>query len=251
SDLVPTRLIDTAYLETASDDSLADFNNDGVPEMAVGRLPVRTSAEATTVVGKIIAFQNGELRRGALLVSDHKDGFDFEAANEDVRALLPSTMSVETVNRAGNDASVVRSQIIGGVNQGPLLVNYLGHGSVEMWTGAGILRTSDVSALTNKQSLSFFVMMTCLNGFAQDVYTESLAEALLRSGKGGAAAVWASSGLTEPDEQALMNRQLMRALFGDGRVTLGDAIISAKAATQNIDTRRTWMLFGDPTTRLR
>jgi hypothetical protein len=48
-----------------------------------------------------------------------------------------------------------------------------------------------------------------------------------------------------------MNRQLMLSLFGDQPVTLGDAIISAKAATQNMDTRRTWMLFGDPTTRIR
>ncbi|HEX8141786.1 MAG TPA: C25 family cysteine peptidase [Pyrinomonadaceae bacterium] len=250
-DYVPTKLVDTSYLETASDDSLADFNNDGVPEMAVGRLPVRTVAEATTVIGKIVSFQNGNLRRGALLVSDKKDEFDFEAANGEIRALLPAGMEVQTINRGNNDANTVRSQIVSGINQGPLLVNYAGHGSVEMWTGAGILRTSDAAQLTNNGSLSLFVMMTCLNGFAQDVYTESLGEALLRSGQGGAAAVWASSGLTEPHQQALINRQLIRALFGDQPKTLGDAIISAKAATQNMDTRRTWMLFGDPSTRLR
>jgi hypothetical protein len=251
SDLVPTRLIDTSYLETASDDSLADFNNDGVPEMAVGRLPVRTNAEATAVVGKIVAFQQGELRRGALLVSDQTTDFNFEAANQEVRALLPQGMNVQTINRGTNDAALVRSQIIGGINQGPLVVNYLGHGSVEVWTGAGILRTADVASLTNRQSLSLFVMMTCLNGFAQDVYTESLAEALLRAESGGAAAVWASSGLTAPDQQALMNQQLMRALFSDQTLTVGDAIIKAKSATQNMDTRRTWMLFGDPATRIR
>jgi hypothetical protein len=33
---------------TASDDALADFNNDGLPELAVGRLPARTSAQAET-----------------------------------------------------------------------------------------------------------------------------------------------------------------------------------------------------------
>jgi hypothetical protein len=251
SDLVPTRLIDTSYLETASDDSLSDFNNDGVPEMAVGRLPVRTAAEATSMVGKIVAFQQSDLRRGALLVSDQTTDFNFEAANNEVRALLPQGMNVQTINRGSNDATLVRNQIIGGINQGPLVVNYLGHGSVEVWTGAGILRTADVPSLNNKQSLSFFVMMTCLNGFAQDVYTESLAEALLRAEGGGAAAVWASSGLTAPDQQALMNQQLMRALFSDQTATVGDAIIKAKSATQNMDTRRTWMLFGDPATRIR
>lgn len=249
-DFVPTRFLDTEYMETASDDSLADFNNDGVPEIAVGRLPVRTASDATTVIGKIVAFQNGNLSRSALLVSDHKEGFDFEAANNRVRALLPSTMAVQTVNRGSNDASAVRSQVVNGINQGPLIVNYLGHGSLEMWTGAGILRSSDVPQLSNSQSLSFFVMMTCLNGFAQGS-SDSLSETLLKSGNGGAAVVWASSGLTEPYQQTLMNQQLIRSLFGDQPVTIGDAIISAKAATQSMDARRTWMLLGDPTTRLR
>ncbi|HEX8140302.1 MAG TPA: C25 family cysteine peptidase [Pyrinomonadaceae bacterium] len=249
-DFVPTRFLDTEYMETASDDSLADFNNDGIPEMAVGRLPVRTASDASTVVGKIVAFQNGNLSRGALLVSDHKEGFDFEAANNRIRALLPSTMAVQSVNRGSNDATAVRGQVINGINQGPLIVNYLGHGSLEMWTGAGILRSSDVPQLSNNQSLSFFVMMTCLNGFAQGT-SDSLSEALLKSGSGGAAAVWASSGLTEPYQQTVMNQQLFKSLFGDQPVTIGDAIISAKAATQNIDARRTWMLMGDPTTRLR
>ena len=217
----------------------------------MGRLPVRTAAEAALVVGKIVAFQQNDLRRGALLVSDQTSDFNFEAANQEVRALLPQGMNVQTINRGSNDSALVRSQIIGGINQGPLVVNYLGHGSVEVWTGAGIFRTADVPSLNNKQSLSLFVMMTCLNGFAQDVYTESLAEALLRAEGGGAAAVWASSGLTQPDQQAAMNQQLVRALFSDQTLTVGDAIIKAKSATQNMDTRRTWILFGDPATRIR
>jgi Peptidase family C25/Lamin Tail Domain len=250
-DFVPTSLIDTRLLETASDDALADFNNDGVPEMAVGRLPVRTAAEAATVVGKIVSFQNGDLRRGALLVSDQVRDFDFEAANRAIRALLPQGMNAQLVNRAGNDTSAVRAEILNGINQGPLLVNYLGHGSIESWTGAGILRSADVPQLTNNHALSVFVLMTCLNGYVQDVNSISLGEALMRSGNGGAAAVWASSGMTEPDQQALMNQQLVRSLLGDQPSTIGEAIIKAKAATQNMDARRTWMLLGDPTTRLR
>src|SRR6266705_3107964 len=53
-DFVPTRQIDTQYMETASDDWFADFNGDGVPELAVGRLPVRTSQEAQRMIPKII-----------------------------------------------------------------------------------------------------------------------------------------------------------------------------------------------------
>ena len=47
-DFVPTKLIDTAYMETASDDWFVDLNNDGLPEMAIGRLPVQTVEEAAS-----------------------------------------------------------------------------------------------------------------------------------------------------------------------------------------------------------
>src|SRR5262249_22582103 len=43
-DLVPTTLIDTAFMETASDEVLGDLNGDGVAELALGRLPFRTTA---------------------------------------------------------------------------------------------------------------------------------------------------------------------------------------------------------------
>ena len=56
-DFVPTKLVDTVYLETASDDWFVDFNGDGLPEIAVGRLPVRTVEGAATVVSKIVGYE--------------------------------------------------------------------------------------------------------------------------------------------------------------------------------------------------
>jgi hypothetical protein len=78
-----------------------------------------------------------------------------------------------------------------------------------------------------------------------------LAEALLKAKGGGAVAVWASSGLTEPDKQAVMNKELIRLLFNGGSLTLGEATKRAKASVSDQDVRKTWILFGDPTTRLR
>ena len=42
--------------------------------------------------------------------------------------------------------------------------------------------------------------MTCLNGYFQDPAMDSLAEALMKSEKGGAIAVWASSGMTTTEK---------------------------------------------------
>jgi hypothetical protein len=188
-----------------------------------------------------------------LLVSDRKDGYDFEAASNQVRDLLqPQGVSVTTINRRDNPTDQLRSEIIGGINSGPLLVNFAGHGSSDVWTGAGILSASDAASLTNGNRLPVFLMMTCLNGRFQDPNRESLAEALMKAEKGGAVAVWASSGLTLPDPQAVMDQQLIRLLFSDGQSPmLGDAVRGAKAATANVDVRRTWILFGDPTMRVR
>jgi hypothetical protein len=65
--------------------------------------------------------------------------------------------------------------------------------------------------------------------------------------------VWASSGLTESEAQLPIDEALVRLLFpasGQGP-TLGDAMRAAKAAASDMAVRRTWILFGDPTTRLR
>jgi len=95
------------------------------------------------------------------------------------------------------------------------------------------------------------VAMTCLNGFFHDLYSESLAEALLKAEQGGAVAVWASSGLTAPSGQVVMNQELVRLLFGEEQLTLGEAIRRAKAAVTDRDVRRTWSLIGDPATQLK
>jgi len=44
---------------------------------------------------------------------------------------------------------------------------------------------------------------------------------------------------------------LVRLLFNGEGLTLGEATAGAKAATIDQDVRRSWILFGDPTTRLK
>jgi hypothetical protein len=94
-------------------------------------------------------------------------------------------------------------------------------------------------------------LWSCLNGYFQDPYSETLGEALIKAKGGGAIGVWTSSGLTEPDKQAVMNKELIRLLFNGQSLTLGEATARAKAATGDQDVRKTWILLGDPTTRLR
>jgi hypothetical protein len=253
-DLVPTKLVDTSYIETASDDWFVDFNNDGLPDIAIGRLPVRTVDEANTVISKIIAYEQGlgGQMREALLIADMEDEeFNYEAASAELMPLLPQGITAWGIARGryGNDREV-RRDLLRSINLGPLLVNYMGHGSVEIWRGS-VFTADDAERLTNGNRLPFFINMTCLNGFFQDVFADTLAESLLKAGQGGAVAVWASSGLTTPDLQTVLNKQLYRLLFNGERLTIGEATMRAKASADDSDVRRTWILFGDPSMRLR
>jgi hypothetical protein len=253
-DLVPSKLVDAGAMETASDDWFADFDDDGIADFAVGRLPVRTQAEAAIVVNKIVSRTFDSSQTSALMVADRNssDGYSFETATDGVQGFLPAGSSVMRINRRSQDAGVVRSQIVAGVNSGPLVVNWMGHGSIDVWTGDGLLRGSDAASLTNGNRLPLFVMMTCLNGYYEGTGLDSLAESVLKAEHGGAYAVWASSGMTDPGAQAQANRELYRIVFsGGGAVRLGDAVRQAKAATADRDVRRTWVFFGDPSSILR
>ena len=253
-ELVPTKLLDTGFMETASDDWFADFNGDGLAEMAVGRLPARTPDEADVMIKKILGYASARPAEEALLVADINDGYDFEAATRQLRGLLPPSLRIEEIDRGGVDPATAKRRLLEGIIRGPLVVNYAGHGNVDLWRGE-LLTNSDANSLANSERPTVFVMMTCLNGYFQDPVLDGLAESLMKVEGGGAVAVWASSGMTLPMEQWLLNEQLYRLLFGRGNVsaplTLGEAVLRAKASIGNEDIRRTWILFGDPTMQVR
>jgi cysteine-rich repeat protein len=240
-DFLPTKLIDTAEMETASDDWFVDADLDGVPELAVGRLPVRTADQAAAVVRKTLAYAGtADLPRGGLFVTDQNDpDIDFEAASALSEAKVQDLMPTERFARS--QAASTSDALLAKLDAGPFLVNYFGHGSVEVWDH--LLTSAQAAALTNAHA-SIYVVMNCLNGFFHDLYTTSLAESLLEAPQGGAVAVWASSTLAEFDPQPSYNQEFLMHV---GRTSLGESALLAKQAITDLDSRRTWLLFGDPT----
>jgi hypothetical protein len=251
-DLVPTKLVETAFNETATDDWFVDVNNDGLPDIPVGRLPVRTPDETAALVSKIVGYDDTVRTKSVLLVADRNSGFDFEAANTQLRSLIPAKVPVTDIRRGQVGDSDARSQLLNAINQGQRLVNYYGHGSTRLWTEAQTLTAADAANFVNIGHLSLFVSMTCLNGFFHDPAIESLGESLLKA-QGGAIAVWASSGLTDATTQVVMNQAAIKQLLGplSTKSTIGEHIMRAKIVISDVDVRRTWILLGDPATRLK
>ena len=252
-DLVPTKLLDTQYMETASDDWFADFKASGFAEMSVGRLPVRGTDEATRMIAKIINYESASNSDGALIVSDSNSGFNFEDAGDQLRALIPGNVKVEQIDRGQLGTAAAKKALLDSINRGQRVVNYFGHGSVENWRD-NLLTSAEARGLTNGNRLPLFVVMSCLNGYFQDTALDSLAESLMKAERGGAIAVWASSGMTLPSGQLPLNQRLYKLIFdvnqSQGRL-LGEVTLNAKSTISDGDIRQTWILFGDPMTRLR
>jgi hypothetical protein len=250
-DLVPTKLVISSLLTTASDTWYTDFDNDGAADLPIGRLPVRTLDDARTEIGRIVAYEGAvaSSRRRIMFVSDADPKLDFHADTLSLEQSMPPGLDIVDVNSSQSGAAAARQQILGGFGDS-FIVNYVGHGSVETWSNDALFGRADLGGLPAGSRSPIVIAMTCLNGYFHDVYTESLAEALLRA-PNGAVAVWASSALTTPDAQMPVNEILLRGLVGGGSmIRLGDAIVAAQRSSNTPDLRQTFLLFGDPATAI-
>jgi uncharacterized repeat protein (TIGR01451 family) len=253
-DFVPTRLIETAAFKTASDDWFTDFQLTGFATIPTGRLPVRTAADASLVVSKIIGYERGSFAGSwngqALFIADQNIDANFTNASTTAAADISSLLETTQILADGQDPATVKPQILAALNHGALIVDYNGHGAEQQWSFSDLLDVNDAAALSNGGRLPVYLLMDCLNGFFQDVYGQSLAESLLLAPNGGAVAVWASSGFTDEPPQASMNNSLLQAIAANPEVPLGKLMLIAKKGVTSSDVRRTWILFGDPAMKL-
>jgi hypothetical protein len=251
-DLVPSQMTNLIYAESASDEALADFDNDGLAEMAIGRIPARTANHITTIFNKTLAFETPEMQslsRGSLFAYDLPNGFDFAAMSQMLRNELPITMPNAYVDRGAANA---QTTLINQINLGRYIVNYSGHGSSGVWAATSFFGNNNVPQLTNASSQSIFTALTCLNGYFIRPEVDSLAEVLLKAPNGGAAIVWASTEKTTPDIQLMMGMRFFNQVKVGSITRMGDLVRDAKVVIPGgSDVRLSWALFGDPATKVR
>ncbi len=248
---VPTKLVDTIYEETGSDEALCDFNDDGLAELAVGRIPTRDTQTVTLILNKTIAFESTiatAANRGALFASDQPDGYDFEGLSHRLADQLPMSMPKSFINRAQPDA---RNLLIADMNTGRYLVNYSGHGSTGIWASSSFFGSPDVFSLTNASNYSVFTLLTCLNGYFLNT-NDALAEMGLKAPNGGAVAMWASTGKTTPDVQEIMATRFYNRIAVSNMTRMGEFVNDAKQSlVGGRDVRLSWALLGDPTLKIK
>ena len=102
---LPAMWTKTSYLVTSSDPLLGAVNGeDGLADVALGRLPATTLEEAHALVRKVLDWEDGGLDLGgtAILVADNPDiAGDFEADIRDIRESFLLERDTRTIHLSG------------------------------------------------------------------------------------------------------------------------------------------------------
>jgi hypothetical protein len=255
--------------EVAADNRYVCVSGDDVfPDMYLGRLPVKTSAEAANVVAKIINYEqnpaDGDWNHSLLFVTDNPDSAgDFYAYSDAVADnYVPVQYATQKIyyGLTHSSSSAAKTAITSAINEGQLIVNYVGHGSTQSWASEGLFGVSRVSTLSNAGRLPFITAMACSDGYyiipsdaSRDL--SSTAEAVVRAPGKGAIASWSATGLGLAGVHDYLNKGLFEAIFFDDVIELGPATTQGKlylySRTSGYrDQIDEYTLFGDPALRL-
>jgi hypothetical protein len=257
--LLPTSLVETAFSgQTLSDNWFVCLDDEDVlPDMAIGRLPVSTADEARAVVEKILAYEKdapaGTWRQRIVLVADRENSTFATQSDLLAEESVPPRYEVSRVYGASleDPPSAVAQELAAG----SLIVNYAGHGSIDTWSEDRLFSSEQIDSLGNDGRQPMMILMSCLLGFFGHPERDAMAEELLLAEDGGAVAVFAPSSLTLSSDQGPLNRALMKVLLEEDAPPVGLAILEAKrsvaAETQGQrDVIETFTLLGDPALRL-
>jgi len=252
--LVPPLMVQSEGGLFPSDNLLGDSDGDGLPEIAVGRIPVLSTAELDAYTAKLAAYESAaaaDWTGTAVLMADATDrGADFSADSDRVAGQLAAAYTLNRIDLSRTPLAAARGQLTAALHQGAAFVNYMGHGGLDRLSSGGLLTSADVPGLVNSGRLPVMTAMTCtINRFALPGIP-ALGELLVKSAGGGAAAVWGPSGLSSNGEAVLLAERFYHS--GDAR--LGDRILRAIAEFRtlggNVDLPRVYDLMGDPALRL-
>jgi len=242
--------------------------NDMLPELAVGRAPVRSTAEAAVFVDKTLAYMIEAVHASprALLVAEilytsstGQITLDGAAFTEQYVPLLegatpPFALTRRYENLVGHPTALplTKTAVLAAMNSGEFqLVHLIGHGSPEeVGVGVDSVSPADLSALCNEVPFALVAAFSSSAAFAGDC----LLEEFLRNPDGGAAvALGFSDGMFFSTTHEFLLRIYSNIISGASH-GLGEAVQStleyyAPVSAYNTFSRwvtLTMTLLGDP-----
>lgn len=232
----------------ATDNWYADLDGDGIPEVAVGRLPADTPPQLRQIVANVLRYEQsadfGPWRRRLSFVAG-VGGFGRLADSvieSTARFFLTQGIPAEyrVVMTYANwrspfcpDPRLFHQTALQRFNEGAWFWVYIGHGfhlGLDRVRVPGreyhILDVRDVSKLKCLHGAPIALFMACYTG-AFDAQVDCLAEQMLRQPEGPVAVI-AGSRVTMPYAMTVLATELTEQCLRHRRATLGEALLQAK-----------------------
>ena len=248
--------------EIATDAPWGDIDGDGVPELAVGRVPADNVAQAKDYLARVIAYETSRdfgPWRSKLNVVAGTGGFGpmvdmaLEALcrqllAENVPPAVDVTMTYASpLSPFCPPPSQFADYAVKRWSEGALVVAYVGHGSERavdrIRAGADeypILDLTHVAKIGAEAGAPISMFIACSTGH-MDGARDCLAEELLKRPKGPIAVI-ASSRISSPYSNGIVAKELLDALFKAEVRTTGELLVTMKQrlmAPADGDARRT------------
>jgi hypothetical protein len=258
-------------LDESEGGSMVD-NNDYL-DIAIGRIPVKTPAEAQNIIAKIINYQSnsslGNWRNEVTFIADDEDGNLHLKDAEAVATYVDTTYKAYNLNKIYFD-SYQQVSIAGGsrypdvkdainrkIFSGTLIMNYIGHGGINGLAYERVLDATDVATWNNMDKLPLFVTATCELSKFDDPAITSVGEQILLKPNGGGIAMVTTLRLVFASANRTLNENFFKNIFeplSNGNMpTMGEAITKVKnniLASSDDTNLRKFVLLGDPAVRL-
>lgn len=258
---------------------------EGAIDVGIGRLPVRTVDEARFVVDKLLRYDQrisgldpgtddprfagvipnyADWRNVITLVADDEDNnvhvrdaerlADYMTTEHPVFNLEKIYLDAyEQVTLAGGSRYPdVNTAINNQVNQGALLINYIGHGGTLGLAHERILTFDDILSWGNFYNLPVFMTATCeFSSFDQpDANELSAGVRIFLKPDGGASALFTTTRLAYSGSNYNLNSAFMSNAFvsmENGKMPrLGDLIRISKVESSSASQLKNFVLLGDP-----
>jgi hypothetical protein len=257
---------------------------DGYPDMIIGRWPVKNTEQIRTIADKITRYASPSTQgfwrnRISLVADDESTGkCKYDPPNEIhiggaeylSSTVIPPQFEQRKIYLTEYPFGATcltkpeaRDAILNLINEGTVLVDYIGHGNPDLWAHERVLvRATDLPKMQNKDRLTVMFTASCSNGFFDDPVNEGLAEEVVRLPGGGAVAAVSATRLVFADANLDLNILFFNLLLGGDVPVLGEALYLAKFLRQfqqdyscpqppcERPNDRKYILFGDPAMRL-
>jgi hypothetical protein len=242
----------------------------GLLDIGIGRIPCRTLKEADLVVDKSIQYSSpeamGDWRNVIAFVADDGDSnlhmSDteklIELVNNNYPGFYTDKIYFDAFNKIFSSGGERYPDVTAAINQrvedGALILNYVGHANTLKLADEGVMEISDINSWSNQNKLPVFVTATCEFSRFDDDNT-SAGEHILLNPAGGGVALFSTTRVVYSTENFNLSKNFYHSVFMQDKngenYRLGDIMRKAKNMTSNSrENKLNFTLLGNPALKL-